>query len=450
MKIKILFLVLTIFIFLNNLEVNAENEEEVNIDEIIQSIDEEFRKLTSSNADSSKIIKINGNIDNHLDKIYKTYGEMSIIASDYIPLLIKYIDTGNEKQTELAYVRLSLFLSMSPHIEKFPYYKPLAYKLSKEEIEILHEKLTPLFNKTFRELPYFLIENIQPAPPNEFLDEILETIRDESAYPKNRVNATRVLGRFRPVTEENKQVLINNMKEHPEGAIIGLIRTIPADSRIISQIIDFTKDPDERIKTITLSYLEDISKIIKKNEDMSKIKNEQGEQWRWIFINSSQMELFKGNEILEVLKEDVFIREELKDSCIELMNDESERIEHRGSAMTICYNIDEGEEAYINSLIDLASERNLEEIRYKALGFLSQIRARPNDKHIDKIKEISANVDEPEGIRQLALKSYDNLVKLEKVEATPPVNKYKSLALIVVLVVIVAVLGFVLKKKKRV
>ena len=94
MKIKILFLVLTIFIFLNNLEVNAENEEEVNIDEIIQSIDEEFRKLSSSNADSSNISR---NINDHLDKFYKIHRDISVIANDYIPLLIKYIDTGNKK-----------------------------------------------------------------------------------------------------------------------------------------------------------------------------------------------------------------------------------------------------------------------------------------------------------------------------------------------------------------
>ncbi len=166
MKIKILFLVLTIFIFLNNLEVNAENEEEVNIDEIIQSIDEEFRKLSSSNADTSNISR---NINDHLDKFYKIHRDISVIANDYIPLLIKYIDTGNKKQTGTAIFELSLYLLLSPLSERSVLYKPLVYELSKEEIEILHEKLAPLFNKTFRELPYyelpyFLIENIQPRP----------------------------------------------------------------------------------------------------------------------------------------------------------------------------------------------------------------------------------------------------------------------------------------------
>jgi len=379
---------------------------------------ENYEKVNSSN----KEIKLKAYND-ILDNIQILYTK-PILNEKLIPFFFEYLDKGTFDQKSISIVSLEvIFCGGLKDIRNFRYQIPI-YDLPVNYENILKRNL--LKDKRLIESDLSVLECIQPAPPEQLVDEVLEIINDKNA--EKRYMAVAVLGRFRPVAEENKQILLKIIKEeqnYRDNAMDGLLKALSGDHKIISDIIDFVENSDEKIRNSSLKNLRKITHIIKFNE----IWEEKIPDYKWLYTDSDIRQLFGNNEALRVLKENVFIRNELNDAQIDFIGlslNENETVENRKLALTLSYNINEYNNDFLSALYLLIGENQPEELRVHAFSFLTRIKTRPSEKFIKNIEEISIDENEPPEIKHMAQKSFHYLNQLPKTKTDS--NKYFLIA----------------------
>jgi len=421
-------------------EIIAQENNVFDIDQTIKSLNESFEKIASE-KDAEVKREILNNIIKNLDS--KEIRANEIGSTKLIPLIFEYLEKNDENLTRYSLFFLHILLQSNMYDGRnFPDEIPV-YELTQDNIDVLHTKLAPLLIKEI-DTSFLILEHIQPSPPNIFLEDILDFIKQKRINSKSKGTALRVLGRFRPVTQQNKQVLLKLIEEESNysgHAISGLIKAMPADVNIVSNIIYFTKSSNEKVKKESLLNLLHITNIIKLNEDAEeKIPNH-----KWQFPVQIRA-LFASNEALEVLKKDVFIRNELHNSQVDFIDlslDKNETIENRKLALTLSYNINEYNDDFLRALNSLIDENQPEELRVHAFSLLTRIQTRPSEKFIKNIEEISIDENEPPEIKDIAQQSFNYLNQLPKTKSET--NKYLYIAGVLLVLVI---LGFLVRRLK--
>ncbi|MGH7884679.1 MAG: hypothetical protein ACRENO_03175 [Thermodesulfobacteriota bacterium] len=436
MKKNLLFL--TICILLPSISFAKDDETRINeIKEIIESIENNPEKVRKEGQ--KKLTDNIFSIDNN-----------STIENELIPLLFDSLKTDNNDQVFFMLYQLHWFYCNKIGSLIYDGKEVPNLSLSLENKKILNEKLIELIEKTENDyfVPYSVLDCIYPVPDKEIEDYFKDILKSEDIlknYGKYAM-AINILGRFRPVSIENidilKDEILTNNINYKKEAMRGLVKTISGNPDTVNDLIEFIENDDEKIRELALKNLNKITSLIKKNEELEK----QIEDYDWRYFEGEDIRYYGNYKILNMLKESQGIRDELIEAQIDFIDlslDKNETVNNRKLAMILGYNINEYKDDFLRSLYLLTNDRHPVEVRIQAFILLSKIKTRPPQKFVKTLHSISTDENQSEKIKSLASKSFQNISQLPNTKT----NIVKYIAIGGVLLVLLVLL-FLVKKLK--